>query len=403
MQRHALIVLTALLAACKAKAPATGDAAGACRQGQKKVDVQPPADSADAAPRSGIQPSAGAGAPPPVQNPTTYLLSSDDASKLTPIVEAYRQPAYADPAASFTQKFERYRAFTEGFLNRVMALQPLAPGRRIAVHIADDNQVNAFAGAFQDVTINSGTIAAADGVQLLAVLCHELGHSARNHSVKTVDYESQAGFVDAINAYAEAREAYFKRSYNEGTQTYTHDVAGFQQVNKLWQAIKPRLDLFAKREESEADVVGAEICGHLGMPTDTYINALATFLSAGDAADAANAGADAKTVDQIDAGDRFQLDKDSLGSFLFPSDSHPSNEERKVQLTRLRSVVGAHYEQAPLFDEWKSGYQGAKGLGLAGLSLTEAVQQNVVTVQTESGKSIKIKLPHLCGGGHRFK
>ncbi len=400
--------LVAASQACKQKVQ-TVDASQSegFRKGERRVET-----GADALPGGGGKSSGGGtGGGPAGTNgpgagatndaPQSYLLSSNDADKLRPIVEKYRDPEFQDTPGTYTQNFEKYRRFTEDFLNRAMGLQALLPGRHIVVHIAEDQQVNAFAGAFQDVTINSGTISAADNMQLLAVLCHELGHSARNHSMKSVDFQTTTDIANDLAKFYDGREAFLKKQFDEAAGTYTHDARAYAEVAKAWRGVEPRLSKFTKRQESEADIIGAEICGHAGMPTDTYVESLSGFLSTGDAVDAQNGG-DAKTAAQLGDGEKFQLDKDYLIAYLFPQDSHPSNGERREQLLRLKGVVSDHFDQtARLFTDWKQNYQGAaQGLGLTGRSLADALAGNVKVIKTESGKTIRIKRKHLCGGQH---
>lgn len=331
--------------------------------------------------------------------PASYLLSADDVIKLRPLVEPYRQPRATNPGGNYTQNFATYRTFAETQLNRIMSLPALTPGRRIRVNIADNDQVNAFAGGYQDVTINSGTVRAIDSTELLAVLCHELAHTARNHSVKAIAYQDSGALASDATRFYDARAAYFKTAYNDATQAYTHDVIGYRKVLALWNVMEPRFDFYVKRQESEADILGAAICGRLGMPLDTYISALLGFLTAGDAAAATHTSSDAKTADQLDTGDKFTLDPDNLTAYLFRQDSHPSNAERRSQLLRLKSSVSDQFDPSQrLYADWTQGYAHAvQGLGLTGLSLADAAQNNTITVRTDNGKIIKIQRPTLCG------
>lgn len=332
-------------------------------------------------------------------SPDRYLFNADAARTIAPLVDAYQKPGYKDDPETYSTEFGPFRTFTEKFLNDVMALEDLTPGRKIEVEVMDADYLNAFADGFQRVVVTLGALRAVEAVPMLAVVCHELAHSSKNHSQKRVAYEEIELKAETDVFYNEA-EAYFGKTYDKAKKRYKHDLAAYTQVRKLWDALTPRLAEVSKRNESEADILGGMICGELGMPPDDYERGHREFMTLGDQLDAQGSkpgrirsAADLKDGDvgQGTVADLFQL--------LFPRDSHPSNAERDAQLKRTRDVYAAHFDKTrQLYKDWLREYERTtKGMGLTGFDLRELSRAQSKSSIIFNGEAVEIFRPTSCG------
>jgi len=81
---------------------------------------------------------------------------------------------------------------------RIHAATPLA-NRPFTFHIVDDASVNAFSIPGGHVYINSGLIAQADRVDMLAgVMAHEISHIVARHVIKQVEQQQAIGTIGSI-------------------------------------------------------------------------------------------------------------------------------------------------------------------------------------------------------------
>jgi predicted Zn-dependent protease len=193
---------------------------------------------------------------------------------------------------------------------------------------------------------------------MLAIVCHELAHSALNHSFKTFKKFDDPN----ITAAFDARDTYMTAHYDEARGVYRHERAAYAAAVQRFSAGTGELSVFDRREESEADVVGGMLCGQMGMPVKTYANLLIGFLRKVDAAVGGSGGAEVKPGDMTD-GEELQVSKDSAQAFTFPLDDHPTNDERAAQLQRLADTIGKRYAQAGYAEEWARNWA-ANGMGL---------------------------------------
>jgi Zn-dependent protease with chaperone function len=337
-----------------------------------------------------------------------YMFSTDDVEEITQLVEPYVSPGGSPSIDDESSDFGDVRGYVEEFLNRALAIAPLAPGRTVTVHVLDDDAINAYADGYQNVEVNTGYLKNIDAQPFLATLCHELAHSAKNHVVKRIDFQLAAGLTPDLNAFDEASKAFFAKQYDTAKGVYTHDVDGWRRVDALWQKVAPRIGAFSKRTESEADIVGAMICGQLGMSPDRFIDGYREEAQVIERIYGRSSRDDVTGPAQLKDGETFKFPSDAMFTFLFPTDSHPTDDERESQLKRLEPIIQRHYDESQgFYQEFLAEYQRrARGVGL-GLADANAqdwtllTQQHVVTSTTSEGRSVRFLRPLERGYGNR--
>jgi Zn-dependent protease with chaperone function len=335
-----------------------------------------------------------------------YLFSTDDVEDIQTIVEPYQSPGGSATIEDVSSEFGDVRQYVEEFLNKALAIEPLRPGRTVTVHVLDDDAINAYADGYQNVEVNTGYLKNIDAQPFLATLCHELAHSAKNHVVKRLDFQLAAGLTADIAAFDAESKAFFEKQYDAAKGVYTHDAAGWRKVDALWQKIAPRVGAFSKRTESEADIVGAMICGHLGMSPDRFIEGYREEAQVIERIYGRSSRDDVTGAAQLKDGETFKFPSDAMFSFLFPVDSHPTDDEREAQLRRVEAIIQRHYEEGQgFFSEFVAEYQRrARGIGLGLTDATDwsaLTQQHVVTATTSEGRSIRYVRPVRVGHGGR--
>ena len=279
------------------------------------------------------------------ENLPDYLFTLSEAMQIMELVESYI-PTDFDmfEGATAAANREELRAYFQSFLGTMMMLQGLAPGRDLDVMVSDSNIPNASA-AGQQIIVNEGMLMVANSKSLLGVICHEIAHSAKNHSQK-----SQAGQVFSdLDAFVQsaAFNSYMNAAYN-GT-TYTHIKADYDALRKSWDVIAKKPSDYSRRQESEADIVGGMICAHLGMSGDDFYQNQALLRK-----ELEGAQGEIQSAKKLADGTQIPVSQaqiqDFVTQFLFPIESHPTPMERDAQIMRTKPAIDKFYDQeSPLF------------------------------------------------------
>ena len=283
----------------------------------------------------------------------SYLFSLEDAKKILPLVEPFNKSNLPKPL-QHDVAFSRQRDVVANFINQGLALDALKPGRQITVII---NANVPDASTSDDVITVNPILFTTDALVLGITLCHEAAHSARNHTVKLIPvFEKLSGTSPETTRLNQMLNAFATSQVDFQNKVYHHKKAALQPVldewNRFWKDIAPVL----KRAESEADIVGAQICGQFGFSQDeiaTY--AKTVFANPPPPFDLATPDGD------------YPFNSPSVDvfvNFLMGGDqTHPSFAERNSQFQRTTSLVKTN-PQATIASQWKSGFGALKGTTL---------------------------------------
>jgi hypothetical protein len=298
----------------------------------------------------------------PVADPADlapYLLTHADAARLfAPLV--LEEKLASDDGKLDVEPFAAMRpveAYIDRFLKKALAQKELKPGRTVQVIVTDDAEVNASMDGWGRMVVNSAIVESAGVDSILATLCHELAHSARNHAVA-----DEALFDDPI---AEEIAAYWESHYDADRLTYVHDEAAYKALVKRAAKFLRRVSVAYRRSESEADVAGARICEHLGMPVSKFRNAAHALFAV--IAAAHDGGSDEGLVapERLEDGLVFEdvpNDGAFLWSYLLGFDDHPGDAEREQQLARLADAIELKEGRpSDLYVSWTKGFTAARG------------------------------------------
>lgn len=300
----------------------------------------------------------------------SYLLTHAAAEALIakPFLSAKTLPNEIEkPSITSAANGKAVEDFLRNFIDDVVDIKELQATRDIKTRLIDDETLNAAMDGWHRMTVNSGIVTAEDTESaLLATICHELGHSARNHGYFSYfpEKDSQPGIVAAEGVLVEMTE-YWQGQYSDGV--YRHDQAKYQELWEKWKKVEKAYSADTKRMESEADAVGTYICGHLGLSVDEMIESEGRVLGE-------DSPFDLEPTDLQD-GDEVDVDNeiDFVFTYLFPSDSHPQPSERLAQLDRLADVLAPKDAAEPgMYRRWQEDYPVAREetLDAMGLSLT---------------------------------
>lgn len=285
-----------------------------------------------------------------------YLFSLSDAQAITELVLPYEPASASDVTDPQDATENANREFIAGILDEMMALKPHAPGRDFTVVVSADTTPNASA-LNQSLVINKGIIEFAPSLSLAMVICHEVAHSTRNHGSLTEtfikEYESKnKAASDELDA---ATIALVASAWNKSTQIFTHTPEDYQRVKPIWDAFWSGLTVNLKKLESEADIVGGRICANSGFSTaevEDGFNQLFDLFS----------GISSKEVKY----GSYPVKEQDLGKFLqtiYSEDSHPTDQERRQQITRVKAVF-IQVESKDIADKWKTHFTDETGAKL---------------------------------------
>lgn len=333
---------------------------------------------------------AAAAPPPPIEVPdgadaaltasrSGYLFEPADVDQLGKLVLPFIDIKAQSDSSTVVAKYESYRIFIGKELETAMAGVKLKPGRSFTINVNDNESQNAAMGGDQVLLINTGLLETMSVDGFVATLCHEIAHSVRNHA-----YHSHKFFNESESS--RDIETYVGKHYDTTKGEYKHDKAAYTKARKAWDAVAKDYGLAQKRRESEADVIGAVVCGKFGMAFDKYKQGIADLVSGtrfggvvnkeggssattGTNAPGANGpGApageddfpppDSETVGppeiflagdgsgdtdpkDLADGSTLKVPASDIIDILFPlaPDSHPTPEERTEQLERLRQKL----------------------------------------------------------------
>jgi len=299
-------------------------------------------------------------------NLAPYLFSLAEAQAIKDIVEPYEDISGGGGDYTSDSKFGNMERFVQDFVDDAMRIKGLDPGRSFKVTVISDPSVNAAADHLQNIIINAGAIKQFSSKSMLSTLCHEIAHSTKNHSYKGIVLEKKDGIEKKILNFEQEYSDYINDTYDSETEVYRHNKTKYTRLAKLWKVIAEYREPIWKRDESEADIVGGMICGHLGMSSTEYKNAFDAGI--GKLSDGAEG--ESITADDLKDGDELDIkedESDALFYFLFYFDSHPKHKERSAQLTRVEKAIAKHFAKNDLYKDWSTGYKDAGGLNLTGL------------------------------------
>lgn len=313
-----------------------------------------------------------------------YLFKRADLEKLTKIVEPYRP--VPSPNLSSVRSAASLAQFIESTVNDAMKLPEHSPGRKFKVSIIDSKVMNAFMTGDSRMGLHVGTIAKSDESEILAVICHEMAHSARNHVYQSTQ-DPEARIPSRL---ANRLDSYLRTQFNRTSGTYVHDEDVYSDLRKDWNEAISEVEETAKRAESEADLIGAKICGNMGMDVKLYHKSLISFLK--------KAGGSGRQLRLKDGSTFTNVSQKTIFNLLFPIIEHPSTEERDQQIARLKSLLRTPNSDGgkKLFKSWLEGAPEpleearGKGLGLrndmvAGLSLRDEKTGEIIVLNEGQG------------------
>ncbi len=282
-----------------------------------------------------------------------YLYTAKEACNIKPWALSFK--ASNGDAGETRQEMkgsEEIRAYMEDFLNRAAKIDALKPGRKFHVRIMEDDDQNAYADGRQNIVINSSFLKnKTDPEHLLGVLCHEMSHSLRNDASGLEDYYDNVLIDDPAKnpkakAFYDKADAYFVKTYDDKTSTYTHDKAAFDAINPEFKQYKKAFWVFSKRVEATADVIGGGFCVSIGMKP-------ASFRGTFEELKADEDKVEYRSTAQIQDGESFEIPPDQVFAWVFSDDSHPSYVERIDEIKRVAGFLGEHVsEDTKLMDEW---------------------------------------------------
>lgn len=340
-----------------------------------------------------------------------YLYEMGDLAALGNLLLPYVQPPEADAFANdanVATGLEAYREFLQQALSEGMQLRPLAPGRALKLRILKDASFNATMDSYQKMRVYTGYLTQGTPSGLIATMCHEIAHSARNHGM----LKRKPG--SAVEAIQTKIEKYLVQQYDVATSRYTHDKVAYLALRKEWDAGPAQtLGTLNKRTESEADIIGGMICGAFGMSAELYRQgfiderdslgrgiALLPGTAAAGTGTALSLGLPARSTFRMDGGSAsdpksietgstFVLDYSSTYSFLFPVDSHPSYLERIDQLDRLKAGIDARFDpQSTIYKKFAARLKDGPVTG--NVNLAPETRSDMRTVTASDGTVLSI-------------
>jgi hypothetical protein len=285
-----------------------------------------------------------------------YLFTLDGARKLKPLVRPLERATESDLPDNDASKNE-LRDLISDVLNDTMKLPVMSPGRNFNVRVARDNNVNAQA-LNENVVVNTGILNFAPPLSIAMVICHEVAHSTRNHSkeFETAVQGYDSGHGAAKAKYEAAMSDFLKNNYTESGKQLVVSQADYDKIKPLFDAYWGDLDITSRRIESEADIVGGQICANMGFTKDQVVQGFKDLFAQFQAHGAtASFQPGAYTVDS----------KDDLPETLdevFGRKSHPTDDERSEQVERVGDVFQGESAKDEIAQRWLKEYPDAAGI-----------------------------------------
>jgi hypothetical protein len=268
-----------------------------------------------------------------------YLFTVEQAREIVDLVSP-KETTNGAGAPPQLQKYDVFKQIFEEFLNRGMSLPEHAPGRKFDIYVIDQPEPNALT-LNEMIVVHRGLIENVSPLSMALVLCHEAAHSTKNHGYK---YEKQVKAYDPKVASSKveaesAVEEYLARYLDRKNLTYTHNTREYAEASKKWNEYWHDLAVFAKTQESEADIVGGKICANLGFASTDVLEG-ATDLFSGLFKDL---GASTQFRDGSYKIEGLKIEQ--FVAALFAIDTHPTASERAQQFRRISEVFIKNIDQ----------------------------------------------------------
>jgi hypothetical protein len=284
---------------------------------------------------------------------------------------------------------ESMQSFLSGIMQDMLTVEELNADRKVKLTVTDDDEPNASMDAWYQAIVKTGMFAPGTDDSLLAVLCHELAHGARNHGYYLYfpDEDLQPATV-AVSEFLDETGEYIDDTYKD--DTYIHDRDRYEDLWKRWKKLHAGYSAESKLSESEADVVGAHICSHLGLSPEKFGKSLYDAFTSMDDGSRGISKFDLPDGEEVTIEDSNPTD---MFNMLFPTDSHPTADERHEQLKRLADHIRAKDPAKPgLIKTWRKDYPPLrKQFSGSGLTLTDQAGQYRVIGYRADGTPIKIR------------
>ena len=276
-----------------------------------------------------------------------YLYDLVGAKKITPLVEVFKASTQTAPPPAHNPKFNTQRDLIANFLNVGLTSPKLAPGRTFTVNIFDDPEFQALSADLQ-VVAYTGFLNKAGALSAAVVLCHESAHSTRNHSTKTEPL--LAAKLSTANPkfqqFDQTMNKFITDHFDQKNKVYHQRRQDYLAVKKVWEEFWFDFWQESKRIESEADIVGAQICAEFGFTPEEILQGASETFTATAAGDA-----------EIPADGDYQY-KGEVVDFLqgiLGGDTHPSNDERRAQFSRIAPLLKVN-AAGTVAATWKKSY-----------------------------------------------
>ncbi len=284
----------------------------------------------------------------------SYMVRANEIKSLLPMFLSERRIAGPANEISTAEGWEESASSIERHLRSMLDINDFSPSRELNAFVVNDESINASMNAFQQMKINTGILAKTSSVEMLAVLCHEIAHSARNHVVDWIDaVKDDPKIAPLYKKHMSSSIEYMEKNYDQNTKTYTHNRKAYARALEDLKALSKVLDPYDKRQEAEADAVGSMICAKAGMSPKVFAKAMAgLFSKMGSKEKKGKTGEDLEDGFEI-----FSSDTSALLSYLFSRSTHPSHDERKAQARSLVEAVSPYYaSNAKHYEEWEEDY-----------------------------------------------
>ena len=283
-----------------------------------------------------------------------YFVTEADMKALGNLVQNFAARSGEPFSYQSDKAFDHPRAVLEDLLNKAMTLPRLAPGRVVKVFVPRSSWINAAMDTAVQMTVNTASLQNLTPVSLLALLCHELGHSAQNIFIG--DFRD-AKITKRVDAFFTDWDNYMAKAYNQNTQVYTHQKAAYDPLKARWdQDIANSLGPEGKWVESIADVSGGVLCAELGVSPWKFALGWYQFWTAFTkrAVEITKGASRLPTSSQLHDGQQISGNRlDLETATLIPRDDHPENGERFSQFIRLHALLQAHYHpEVPFAKQW---------------------------------------------------
>lgn len=204
----------------------------------------------------------------------SYLLTIEEAGNIYPLVEQ-SPTVQLNSCSQLSETISNKGIPVEAFANETMRHNDLSPGRQFSVRSDEMMLQNAAFCMPNYIVLYGGIENIVTPQELATATCHEMAHAARNHIPKELEFRQNY----LMNYYKE-KTSFIKNyiSCEEEKCQYTHDDGAAQRLRESFAPFKNSYVTFMKRNESEADYVGMQICARAGMTPNVFAESLGALL-----------------------------------------------------------------------------------------------------------------------------